>query len=175
MYADDICLLAQTASAMQSILDVCYEYGTDNDILFNPIKSVCTVFKPKAYKLYIPTVVIGQEALKYIFESIYLGYSFSNSKYDDCDMLRQMRYLYSKSNKLIRTFSHCSIDYKITLFQSYCTALYCPLLWTNYKKSTFTKIRVAFNNAYRKKFGLLRGVVQVQCMQITISAASRQC
>ena len=22
---------------MQSLLDVCYEYGTDNDILFNPI------------------------------------------------------------------------------------------------------------------------------------------
>ena len=44
------------------------------------------------------------------------------------------------------------------------------------KKSTFTEIRVAFNNAYRKKIGLpKRGVVQVQCMQITISAASRQC
>ena len=39
MYADDICLLAPTASAMQSLLDVCYEYGTDNDILFNPIIS----------------------------------------------------------------------------------------------------------------------------------------
>ena len=47
MYADDICLLAPTASAMQSLLDVCYEYGTDNDTKFNPIKSICTVFKPK--------------------------------------------------------------------------------------------------------------------------------
>ena len=47
LYADDICLLAPTASAMQTLLDVCYEYGIDNVILFNPIKSVCTVFKPK--------------------------------------------------------------------------------------------------------------------------------
>ena len=38
LYADDICLLAPSASAMQSLLDVCYEYGTDYDILFNPIK-----------------------------------------------------------------------------------------------------------------------------------------
>ena len=37
MYADDICLLA---SPMQYLLDVCYGYGTDNDIVFNPIKSV---------------------------------------------------------------------------------------------------------------------------------------
>ena len=29
-----------------------------------------------------------------------------------------------------------------------------PLLWTNYKKSTFAQIGVAFNNAYRKIFGL---------------------
>ena len=33
MYADDICLLALTASAIQSLLDVCHEYGTDNDII----------------------------------------------------------------------------------------------------------------------------------------------
>ena len=151
----------------------------------NPIKSVCTVFKPKAYKLYIPTVFIGQEALKYISESKYLGFSFSDSKCVDCDMLRQMRSLYAKSNMLIRTFSHCSIDVKITLFQSYCTALYCPFLWTNYKKSTFSKIRVTFNNAYRKKFGLpkrssasaLNSTKKCikTCVQITISAASRQC
>ena len=69
-------------------------------------------------------------------------------------MLRQMRLLYAKSNTLLRTFSHCSSDVKVTLFQSYCTALYCPFLWNNYKKYTFSKIRVTFNNAYRKIFGL---------------------
>ena len=80
---------------MQSLLTLFYENGTDNDNLFNPIKSVCTVFKPKGYKLYIPTFLIGQEALKYISESKYLGFSFSDSKCDDCDMLhvRQMRSL----------------------------------------------------------------------------------
>ena len=154
LYADDICLLAPTASAMQTLLDVCYEYGIDNDILFNPIKSVCTVFQYKAYKLYLPTVFIGSDALKFIKESKYLGFTFNDSKSDDCDMLRQMRLLYAKSNKLLRTFSHCLTDVKITLFQSYCTALYCPYLWNDYKKSTFSKIRVAYNNAYRKIFGL---------------------
>ena len=135
----NVCLLAPTASAMQFLLDVCYEYGTDNDIVFNPIKSICTVFKPKGYKLYHPTVFNGQEVLKYVSESKYLCFCFSDSKCDDCDMLRQMRSLYAKSNKLLSTFSHCSIDVKVTLFQGYCTALYCPFLWTNYKKSTFCK------------------------------------
>ena len=97
---------------------------------------------------------IGSDALKYVAESKYLGFSFCDSKQDDNDILRQMRTVYAKSNTLLRTFSHCSTDVKVTLFQSYCTALYCPLLWSDYKKSTFRKIRVAFNNAYIKIFGL---------------------
>ena len=98
MHADDICLLAPTANAMQSSLDVCYEYGTVNDILFNPITSVCTVFKPKAYKQYLPNDFIGKKALKYISDSKYLGFSFSDSKCDDSDMLRQIRFRHGKSN-----------------------------------------------------------------------------
>ena len=116
--------------------------------------SVYTNFKPEAYKLYLPPVFIGSDALKYVAESKYLGFSFCDSKQDDNDIIRQMKTVYAKSNTLLRTFSHCSTDVKVTLFQSYCTALYCPFLWSDYKKSTFRKIRVAFNNAYRKIFGL---------------------
>ena len=28
-------------------------------------------------------------------------------------------------------------------------AFYCPFLWTHYKKSTHSKLRVVFNNVYR--------------------------
>ena len=112
---------------MQTLLDVCYEYGIDNDILFNPIKSVSTIFKLKVYKLYLPAVFIGSDTLKFVKESKYLGFTFSDSKSDDCDMLRQMRLLYAKSNKLLRTFSHCSMDVKITLF--YKKKLYLNSVW----------------------------------------------
>ena len=154
MYADDICLLAPSANAMQILLDTCYSYGLIHDIVFNPLKSVCMVFKPKSHKLFCPLVKIGDEILKIVFESKYLGIVFSASSQDDTDMLRQMRLLYAKSSKLLRMFNHCSIDVKITLFNSYCTALYCPHLWSEYKKSSYSKVRVAFNNAYRRIFGL---------------------
>ena len=49
MYADDICLMAPTATAMQNLFDVCHNYVAANDILFNPLKSVCIVYKPKYY------------------------------------------------------------------------------------------------------------------------------
>ena len=40
MYADDICSLAPTASAMQHLLDVCYDYGVEHDIASNLFHSV---------------------------------------------------------------------------------------------------------------------------------------
>ena len=80
MYADDICLLAPSTSPMQSLFDVCYGCGSDTNSLFNPIKWVCTIFKPKAYKLYLPPVFIGSDVRKYVAESKYLGLSLFDSK-----------------------------------------------------------------------------------------------
>ena len=65
-----------------------------------------------------------------------------------------MRSVYARSNRTLRMFSHCSIDVKIVLFSSYCTPLYCSYFWTEYKKTSFSKIRVAFNNAYIRIVGL---------------------
>ena len=55
----------------------------------------------------------------------------------------ELRLLYTKSNRLIRLFYHCSTDVKIALFRSYCTCFYCPFLWTHYKKSAHSKLRGA--------------------------------
>ena len=65
-------------------------------------------------------------------------------------MLRQMRIFYIKSNRLLRLFHCCSTDVKLALFRSYCACFYYPFLWTHYKKCTHSKLRVAFNNVYRR-------------------------
>ena len=69
-------------------------------------------------------------------------------------MLRQLRTLYAKSNKIIRTFSHCTIDVKLLLIKSYCTSFYWGYVWSDYKKTTYNKLRVAFNNVYKRVLGL---------------------
>ena len=88
--------------------------------------------------------------IKYADNFRYLGFTFSFDQKDDKDMLRQLRNLYTKSNRLLRLFHCCSTDVKIALFRSYSTCFYCPFLWTHYKKSTNSKLGVAFNNVYRR-------------------------
>ena len=67
-----------------------------------------------------------------------------------------MRLLYCRSNRLVRLFSKCSKTVLIELCRSFCTTFYSPYFWTQYKKATFSKLRVAYNNVYRKILGLCR-------------------
>ena len=69
-------------------------------------------------------------------------------------MLRQLRTLCAKSNKTICTFSHCTIVVKLLLIKNYCTYLDCGYMWSDYRKTTYSKLRVAFNNVYRRVLGL---------------------
>ena len=113
-------------------------------------KSYCMVFKPKSYKLSCPRLYMDNQLLKYTDDIKYLGFTFSSDQKDDKNLLRQLRLLYTKSNRLLPLLYHCSTDVKIALFRSYCTCFYCPFLWTHYKKSTHSKLRVAFNYVYRR-------------------------
>ena len=70
-YADDICLLAPSALGLQYLLDVCYNFSQCNDIVFNSLKSVYIVFRPKRYKLFCPTVSLHLDKLNRIPETKY--------------------------------------------------------------------------------------------------------
>ena len=69
-------------------------------------------------------------------------------------MERQRRCLLMNANRLNRVFSSCSDEVKKQLFQTYCANMYCAHLWSNHNKATLQKIKVAYNNAFRKLFGL---------------------
>ena len=93
---------------------------------------------------------MDSQVLKYADNVKYLGFTFSSDQKADTDILRQLRMLYTKSNKLLRLFHHCSVDVKLALFRSTVLVFYCRFLWTHYKKSNYSKLRVAFNNIYRR-------------------------
>ena len=150
MYADDICLMAPSPAALQELINICYDFSVRNDLSFNSSKSYCMVFKPKSYTLLCPLLYMDSQVPIYADNVKYLGFTFSSDQKDDNDILRHLRMLYTKSNRLLRLFHHCSVDVKLALFRSYCTCFYCPFLWTHYKKSNYSKLRVAFNNVYRR-------------------------
>ena len=63
-YADDLCLLAPCAIALQKLLDICHEYGVEHDVIYNPLKYVCMFFKPDRFSLKCPLVHLGNNVLE---------------------------------------------------------------------------------------------------------------
>ena len=61
-----------------------------------------------------------------------------------------------RSNRLFRMFNKCFKNVLIEVCRSFRTAFYCPYFWTVHKKATFSEIRVAYNNVYRKLLGICR-------------------
>ena len=65
-------------------------------------------------------------------------------------MLRLMRMLYTRSNRLVRLFHFCSRNVLIELSRSFCGSFYCSYLWTYYNKALLFKDRIAYNDLNRK-------------------------
>ena len=79
----------------------------------------------------------------------------SDDQSDDVEISKQIRTLYTRSNKLLQMFSYCTIDVKKELFRSYCSYLYCCALWSDYRKATYKKLTdIAFNNILSRLLGL---------------------
>ena len=57
-----------------------------------------------------------------------------------------------RSNRLLGIFHGCYTKVLIELGRSYmyCGSFYCSYLWTQFNKSTISKIRVGYNDLYRK-------------------------
>ena len=80
----------------------------------------------------------------------YLGVMIHSSMKTTINVARQTRNFYMQANLLLRNFTYCSDDVKCTLFQSYCTNMYCCQLWFNSTKSSLIKLSTSYNSVLRR-------------------------
>ena len=114
---------------------------------------MCVVFKHDGFKLNCPDIFLDGATLNYVDNAKYLGVIMNDKCQDDDDMQRHLRSFYARSNTVLRKFYNCTIDVKLSLFQAYCLPSYCSHLWVRFNKCTYSKVRVAFNNVYRRILG----------------------
>ena len=72
----------------------------------------------------------------------------------DKDVTRQLKRFHINVNLLLRKFGKCTLNTKLELFRSYCTNMYCGIFWHDATKKSLTKLRVSYNNSFRRLFGL---------------------
>ena len=133
--------MASCAIALQELLHICHNYSTSVDVNFNAFKSFCIAFTPKPFKLSLSQVTLNSAHIPYTDSIKHLGFTLASSHKDDNDILRHMRMLYARLNRLVRLFHSCNKDVLLELGRSFCGSFYCTCsyLWTLYKKSSFSK------------------------------------
>ena len=101
--------MAPSLVGLQLLIDICANYGFENDLLFNRSKSICMVVKPRGRNVSTPFMFLNGDALEYVDSVKYLGVVLSQDDMkDDADMSRHLCSLYARSNVIFRKFHHCS-------------------------------------------------------------------
>ena len=150
MYADDLAIISPSSAGFQQLLNICTVYGVQNDVKYNAKKSVVMICRTKKEQaLSFPTFYLSGQALSVCEKTKYLGHIITDQMTDDEDMYRQRRNLYAQANMLVRKFHYCTDEVKITLFRAYCTPMYTAPLWVNYKRESYRKLWVAYNDCLR--------------------------
>jgi hypothetical protein len=68
-------------------------------------------------------------------------------------ILNQNRLLYAGTNLLMRKFSQCSKDVKLSLFMSFCMNFYGDCLWNRYNVTVIKRFEAAYIKCVRMFFG----------------------
>ena len=154
LYADDMCLLSCSIIGLQMILDIVSDYCKKHEIIINVSKTKCMNFANTVAKENYGKVKIDGLNIDVVETFRYLGHFVHHQMDDTTDIKAQLRQFYGRGNAVVRKFSGCSENVKKMLFNSFCGAVYCCSLWTVYNDFTMNRFKVAYNNVFRKLYGL---------------------
>ena len=123
-YADDIhvCLISLSSSGMKQLLNICQNYATNHQLLYNGAKSFSLCLKNNDIKIKQSSFYLAHLRIPIVENCKYLGI-ITSTKNSDLDLKRQMRKIYANANILFRKFSCCSVSVKCYLFNTYCSTL----------------------------------------------------
>ena len=156
MYADDLILIFTSANGLRRLTNICEEYASAHDIVYNSKKSKILSRRNGNCKGLSYDFEVNSSAIKEYHKVTYLGHILTSDMKDDEDIMRQCRSIYAIGNAMARTFHMCFETVKTKLFKTYFYGLYTYALWWNFTKSSKKKLNVAYNNAFRMLFGLSR-------------------
>ena len=150
-YADDLVLICPSLNGLQKLVDICSEFSTSHEIVFNSKKTVCMSFLPSSLKFARPFKLLLQgQRLSFKSDCKYLGVFLCDDRTDDLDLNRQLRSFYVRCNYLMRNFNSCSQEVKCLLFNTFCGNFYSGHCWSSYKRASMSKLVVGFNNSFRR-------------------------
>jgi len=153
-YADDIVLVATSASATRLMLKICEDYGREFAVIFNASKSAC-LFVSKGSRCYSTLLQfqLDDKPLTFVSEYTHLGHIITANLSDTSDIMFRKNSFCGKVNNVLCYFATCSPDIKFRLMRQYCCDFYGSVLW-DLSHPSVDDICAAWRKAARRVWGL---------------------
>ena len=156
MYADDLALLAPTRSSLQKLLNICYDYGIEWCISYNPTKTKVMVFgrayQPSSITTCFP-LYLNNTPIDFTDESKYLGVSVLAGNRFSTSSRKPLASFYSTANTILNVLHKPSERVLMHLLYANCVpklTYACEI--RSYSSREMTQMDVALNDAIRKIF-----------------------
>jgi len=133
-YADDLVLLAPTATSMRRMLHICEEFANTFSVRVNASKSKCIVveYRHKTNSLSSCRNVrftMGGSDIEIVDSWPHLGHVISRNLNDNLDIECCHNKLVAQVNSVLCNFASVDAIVKMKLLQNYCLSLYGCELW----------------------------------------------
>ena len=147
-YADDLVLLASSASSLQSLLNITYAELSRLELRLNESKSKVMIFSsnrqmPNVFR----PIYVDTKPMQHVMSIKYLGYEIVNDLSNSKDIDSRRSRFYSEFNQVLRKFSDLNKNVKLFLFKQYCLQIYGAELWFggNACKSSLKQFAVGYH------------------------------
>jgi hypothetical protein len=153
-YADDIVLVAPTASAMRKMLVICDDFASEFDLLFNAQKSKFLVVVPGSRRNMLNEFnqcifFVNGRQIENVNSFVHLGHVITSQFSDFEDIAQRRNCFVGQVNNLFCFFNKLSLDVRLKLFKAYCTSLYGCELWS-LQSSSIDLFSTAWRKALRR-------------------------
>ena len=122
-YADDLALIAPSAHALRRMLQVCSDFASEKNLIFNAgkLNSFASVHIAKSVVVDERFEFCGQE-LTFTDTVVHLGHTLSCNLSDSEDIENKTKDFIRRANCLLANFGVCSPAVKSCLLQFFCTS-----------------------------------------------------
>ena len=155
-YADDIVLLAPSASSLQLMMNVVNEEALKLELKFNADKCKILIFKFGKKICVQKSFFIENQSVCHTHSIKYLGFFISYNLCNEEDINSKRNKFYSEYNQILRKFYSVDVDIKLFLFKQFCLQLYGAELWFGDpgSKSALRQFEIGYHKAIKKLIGL---------------------
>ena len=105
LYADDKLLISSSLIKLQAMLEIYFNFGYDNDLLFNAKKSAYFAFGDLHLRANKAEMYIGEEKIAWVSMCNYLGVSVCSGKFFRADCEERWRKFCSAVNAIITQYA----------------------------------------------------------------------